>query len=458
MAASATQFHPATTSEIVRLVDRITFGASRPALEQAESMGYEAFIDWQLDNESIDDGPLEALLAEHLPTLFLSTDELAELVRDSDNPQRIFRELVTGTLIRQAFSQQQLYQRMVEFWSDHFSVAAAAGVSGLLKAVEDREVIRPLAMGRFERLLQADARSPAMLYYLDNFNSTAEGPNENYARELLELHTLGVDGGYSEADIKETARIFTGWTIRRPASFRFNPRTHDWGAKHVLGHHFAPAGEAEGTRLLNVLASHQATARHIATKLARRFVADQPPEALIEDVVDEFLASGGNTRAVLRRLLLHPITREQPALKLRRPNEFVLGVLRSLEARPDGRLLRELFEGLRSAGHVPFAWPAPDGYPDVSSYWQSTTGFLMRFNGAAGWSRRLGLRSAVLREAMRINDPPRQTEHLIGALVPEGLAPERRAVLDSYAESLPSRERPIAVAAWLLASPTAQWR
>ena len=190
---------------------------------------------------------------------------------------------------------------MVEFWSNHFSIYQDNGPLRLLKIADDREVIRPHALGRFRDLLHASAKSPAMLYYLDNYRSYRDGPNENYARELLELHCLGVDGGYDEQDVSETARTFTGWSIDRNddiGRFRFYPQLHDDGAKTVLGLDIpAGLGVAGGERLLDHLAGQTATADFIAFKLCRRFVADQPDPALVAEVSETF----GSAAAIYRR-------------------------------------------------------------------------------------------------------------------------------------------------------------
>jgi uncharacterized protein (DUF1800 family) len=313
-------------------------------------------------------------------------------------------------------------------------------------------------MGRFAELLQADARSPAMLYYLDNASNTAEGPNENYARELLELHTLGVDGGYSETDIKETARVFTGWTIRQPAYFEFDPSTHDWGDKRVLGYDIEASGVAEGESLLQRLAEHPSTARFIATKLARRFVADLPGPAVVDATADAFVASGGDVRSTLRALLLHPEVVAQMRLKLKRPNEFTAGVLRKLRPDPGQDVLGAIYESLSAAGQVPFGWPAPDGYPDEQAHWQSTSGFLMRFNSAYAWTARLAQGSPVLRAAAAVERVTEQAEILVDALRPEGITPRTRRIMLRYANGLSEDERPAALAAWLLSGPEAQWR
>lgn len=443
---------------LVRLANRVTYGANRRLLEAVEFFGYEGFVEWQLDDEALDDSELEGLLESILPTLTMSTQALYEHVFEDENFGAPQRDLLIATLVRRTFSPRQLFERMVEFWSDHFSVPANDLPVALFKFSEDRDLIRKRAMGRFETLLQGDAKSPAMLYYLDNFSNTAEGPNENYARELLELHTMGIDGGYTEQDIKEVARVFTGWSIRLPGEFAFNDFSHDWSAKQVFGQTIQPTGFEEGVLVLSMLAEQPSTARHIATKLAQRFVTDLPDEQLVDDVTDTFISSSGDTRATLRRLLLHPLVSEGMAIKFKRPNEFVSGLARTLETELTEQSLLATFQTLSSAGQTPFGWPAPDGYPDNRQYWQSTNGMVTRFNAAAAWTEQLGAQSAVLREAAAIEQPIAQIEFLADTLRPQGMEPASRRRMLRYANRLSAAERPAALAAWLLSGPEAQWR
>ena len=444
--------------ELARLVDRVTFGVDGAGLDIADAAGYEGYVEWQLDHESIDDSELEAILSSFLPTLDMSAAELAEHVFEQENFGAPLRDLTVATLIRQVFSPRQLYERMVEFWSDHFNAPALSEIGGFFKLLEDSDTIRPLAMTSFGQLLAADAKSPAMLYYLDNYNNTAEGPNENYARELLELHTLGVDGGYTEDDIKETARIFTGWSIQQPADFVFYPDAHDPGTKHVLGHAFEGTGLDEGETLLAMLADSEATARFLVTKLARRFSADIPEVELVDAGVDAYLNSSGDIRETLRSLLLHPRLRQQAPLKFKRPNEVAAGILRGLQTELDGDALGALFAALATAGQQPFVWPAPDGYPDRRDYWQSTVGFQMRFNSAFSWAREFGSKSAVIREAEQRDNLMEQAEFLVSELQPKGISRLAMRRLLNHAHHFEPSEQPAALAGWLLASPEGQWR
>jgi len=443
---------------LVRLANRITYGANRRLLQTVEALGYEGFVESQLDDEAIDDSELEALLQSILPTLSMSRQALYDHVFEDENFGAPQRDLLIATLIRRTFSPRQLFERMVEFWSDHFSVPANDLPVALFKFTEDRDLMRTQAMGNFETLLQRDARSPAMLYYLNNFNNTVEGPNENYARELLELHTLGVDGGYTEGDIKEIARVFTGWSIRLPGEFEFRYFSHDWQPKQVFGQQIEPTGLDEGEFVLSTLASHPSTARHVVTRLARRFSADIPAPQLIDDVADAFVSTSGDIKETLRSLLLHPLVAEAATIKFKRPNEFMAGLTRALESELSEQSLVASFEMLDSAGHLPFAWPAPDGYPDRREYWQSSNGLLARFNAAAAWTEQLAPQSGVLQQAAAIDNPIEQIDFLAEALRPEGMAPATRRRMLRYANRLGEQERPAALAAWLLSGPEAQWR
>jgi uncharacterized protein (DUF1800 family) len=373
-------------NELVHLLSRISYGLRHEDLEIARGMGHEAYVDWQLAYQDIDDRALESALAGALPTLSMSLQQLVALAQDPQSRGVPFAELVVATLARAVSSPRQLYEVMVEFWSNHLSVNGSDGLVGLLKAWEDRDVIRRHALGRFVDLLKADARSPAMLVYLDNVSNTKDGPNENYARELLELHTLGVDGGYTEEDVREAARIFTGWTLRPgTGAFTFEPRRHDSGAKTVLGMTFpAGGGIEEGDALLELLAAHPSTALFIAAKLVRRFVADDPPASLVETVASAFTSHGGYIPAVVRTLLLSDEFSAARDVKLKRPFDLAASLLRSTAATVTAAGYRSLFATLGALGHVPFTWPSPDGFPDRAEHWTSSSALLGRWNLALG--------------------------------------------------------------------------
>ena len=281
------------------------------------------------------------------------------------------RDLVGATQYRACFSPRQLYEVMVEFWSNHFSIQLINGFEPVLKPEDDARVIRPHALGNFRDLLFASAKSGAMIYYLDNFLNTAEAPNENYARELLELHTMGVDGGYSEQDIKEVARCFTGWTLDfNTAEFSFVPFFHDDDPKVVLGQSIpAGGGISDGETVLDLIAAHPSTARFVATKLCRRFISDQPAPGVIDRVADAFRLSNGDIRVTLEALFVSDEFLLTADSKLSRPLEFLGQAVRSLD--PDLGLPGDggewLFGVASVLGQLPFYWPTPDGYPDTAS-------------------------------------------------------------------------------------------
>jgi uncharacterized protein (DUF1800 family) len=387
--------------DVSHLVSRTSFGLTATEVERARAMGYEAYLDEQLDPASLDASELENALTERLPTLSMSLPDLVEHAREPEGRRQIYREFVFATLYRAMVSPRQLYEVMVEFWGNHFSVFSLDGPLRVLKGWEDRTVMRPHALGSFAELLHADAKSPAMLYYLDNISNVKDGPNENYARELLELHTLGVDGGYTEQDVQETARIFTGWgLVPRDGRFRFYPGRHDYGAKEVLGRHFPGGrGVSEGERLLDLLASHDATAAFVAAKLCRRFVADDPPQSVVDRVAESFRSSGGDVRAVLRTLFLSDEFLAAKDSKLKRPIDYVVSVLRAADPTISERGYRAMYETLRRLGQVPYGWPAPDGFPDTSGYWVGTSTQLER------WRFALGIADGTLEQLFQLSPP-----------------------------------------------------
>lgn len=382
-------FAPGERDAVSTILSRITFGATPDLYERVQQIGVEAFIEEQLNPESIADEPGEAAAVSY-PLLQASAAELFENYGPDNDGGLVamYRTIIGGTLMRAFRSERSLYELMVDFWSNHFNIYIRSGPAIFLKIPDDREVIRAHAMGRFRDLLGASAHSPAMLFYLDNVSSTGEAPNENYARELLELHTLGVNGGYSEQDVQDVARVFTGWSIVAPRAalrggrageFQFYAPLHDNGTKTVLGHPIAPAGEAEGERVLDILAAHPSTAHFLSTKLVRRFVADTPPEALVERVAQTYLSTDGDIRAMLRTIVASDeFWNAGP--KLKRPLEYTIGLLRALNYQVGNQAVfeRAIGELLNRMGQVPFSWPAPDGYPDTGDYWRQ--GLLVRWN------------------------------------------------------------------------------
>jgi uncharacterized protein (DUF1800 family) len=318
------------------------------------------------------------------------------------NPQMVVTELQRAKLLRAVYSERQLFEMMVDFWENHFSIFANKDDDRYLLTSYDRDTIRPIAMGRFRDLLGATAHSPAMLFYLDNWRSSVPRPyaatkdkpagvdggfNENYARELMELHTLGVDGGYTQRDVQEVARCFSGWTIQKPNEqglFLYRPGLHDDGEKIVLGHRILPGGGmADGERVLDILATHPATARFIATKLARRFISDEPPQSVIDRAAAVFLKTDGSIRETLRAVVTSPEFFSTTAYraKMRSPFEYVAAAMRALNAETDGD--RPVLDAIGRMGQPVFGRITPDGYADRADQWLSSGAMIARFNFAS---------------------------------------------------------------------------
>ncbi|HWL92872.1 MAG TPA: DUF1800 domain-containing protein [Phycisphaerae bacterium] len=366
------------------LVDRITFGWTPEEQNQADSLGYHEYLERQLDYHSIDDSAMEARLES-----YEMLDYIPYHMHNLVNVSVAYRQLYEATILRAVQSKRQLYQRMVEFWTDHFNINLFSGECAWIKNWDDKNVIRVHALGSFRELLSASMHSACMLHYLNNELSVWWGPNENYARELMELHTLGVDGGYTQQDVVEVARCLTGWDFHRPDNydrqmFRFAANHHDFDAKTVLGHAI-PAGQGieDGEMVCDILASHPSTARYLATKLCRKFWSENPPVTLIDAVTATYTATDGDIKAMLRTLF----TTLDPSLagpKFKRPFHLVVSALRATKASYETTGAEPsvaLFNRLANMGHLPFNWAPPDGYPDRADFWVGSP--LTRWNFAA---------------------------------------------------------------------------
>ncbi|MCZ6906151.1 MAG: DUF1800 domain-containing protein [Deltaproteobacteria bacterium] len=403
---------------ITHFLNRVTYGPRPGDVERVQKIGLQRYLDQQLKPETIPDRRLEKRLAG-LKTLSLSSSELLErfppkgrrkMISGGRRPRHIIFELQAAKLLRAVYSNRQLYEVMADFWMNHFNVFAFKGADKWLITAYEQETIRPHSLGRFHDLLLATAQSPAMLFYLDNWLSVSvkagrqiqrrrsrrgitkpnprRGLNENYAREILELHTLGVDGGFTQRDVEEVARCFTGWTIWKPwreGKFHFDPRLHDRGEKHVLGVRIPPGrGIEDGMQVIDLLARHPSTARFIATKLLRRFVSDDPSPPMISKIANAFQGSGGDIRSVVRTLVESPgfLAPTTYRAKVKKPLELVSSALRALGAETDQ--VRPLLRFLMRMGEPLFLARPPTGYPDVGTSWIGSDALLTRINFAIG--------------------------------------------------------------------------
>ena len=531
--------------QIAQALSRLTFGARPGDADRVRAMGVDRWIDAQLHPERLRDSATDAFLA-HYPTLSLSSAAIYEqfppagllravarrdsmqragrttladslqLLQQARRSNRFVAELTSSRVARAVMSERQLQEVMVDFWENHFTVFAGKGQTRWYLTSYDRDVIRPNALGHFRGLLGAVAKSPAMLFYLDNAQSVADstrstlrpragnrepgtgnrtvsgrqfgrrgprqlagsgasvpgspfpvparrrpqGLNENYARELMELHTLGVDGGYTQKDVIEVARALTGWSIRPPrqllmqaqdprvrrfaerapssgaGEFVFRPEVHDAETKVVLGHTLKSGrGIEDGEEVLDILARHPSTARFIARKLAVRFVSDQPPQALVDRAAATYMRTDGDIREVVRTIVTSPefFSRAAFRAKVKSPFEVVVSTMRALDAPPDptprtAQLVSRL-------GQPIFGHQAPNGWPETSEPWMNTGAILNRINfGMAAAANRVpGASLDRWPDATRLRAAPRaeQVDGVIASLLGGHASRETREILTS---------------------------
>src|SRR5438445_4310331 len=434
----------------LHVLNRLAYGPRPGEIERVARAGVLRWIDAQLTPDKIDDNDLarrerEFAVLEYdrgdLATLYAEVQRarqerkrMGDTAADKpdDSPvalkgRRLAAQFQQLAVVRAALSERQLYEVMVDFWTNHFNVYFAKGADRFLTPDYIEHTIRRHAMGAFEDLLIATAQSPAMLFYLDNWESVAPGAtppqamrlqarplfgrrpplfppprdrvptdsmrqraprgiNENYARELLELHTLGVDGGYDQRDVIEVARIFTGWSIKRPqqgGDFEFHDWAHDTGDKQVLGVEFARGhGMDEGIRLLKLLANHPATMHHVSRKLCQRFVNDDPPDGCVDDAVAAWQRTHGDIREVLRTIFQGPDfwAATNVRTKVKTPLEFVVSAMRAVAAEPDTS--PRLAQVVARLGEPLYLHVAPDGYPEREDAWVNSGALLDRMNAA----------------------------------------------------------------------------
>lgn len=537
--------------KILHVLNRLGYGARPGDVEKVRQMGVEKYIELQLNPEKIDDQAVDTRL-KGLNTLSMTSQELvraypqpkllnegkkAKLNEDAPNsdnkndnkaarlekkrdrlgideseimgkPGEILMQLTQQQILRSIYSDRQLNEVMVDFWTNHFNIFWAKQADKYLLTEYIQEVIRPNAMGNFGEILKATAHSPAMLVYLDNWlsvdpnanqklqnqreqlrerlqemkerrnqgnlnnnrqrpfgegrlgsrrnqlpdsmpNQSANaqrplptenpklagqgknrGLNENYARELMELHTLGVDGGYTQKDVTEVARCLTGWTIRRigdeGTEFFFNERMHDNGEKIVLGQKISGGSQQDGEKVLELLIKHPSTAKFIATKLTRRFVSDNPPKSLVDKVASNFTKTNGDIKSMLRTIFTSPefFERENYQSKVKSPLGLVVSALRTVDAETNVGL--QIMGALNKMGQPLFLCQPPTGYGDTADKWVNTASLIERLNFGIALSENkiIGTTTSLLRNNS-VNSVEQLIELVIKGKVDE---PTRRAL------------------------------
>ena len=499
---------------ILHALNRLAYGPRPSEVERIRQMGLEKWMEQQLNPASIDDSSLDTRLAGYA-TLRMSSQQLVdsypqpnqaakqqglttqefkrqrqtqarqrlEQIKDSgevdsarlqlariQGPQRIVAELTLAKLTRAMYSERQLNEVMADFWFNHFNVFAGKGADKWLLTSYERDAIRPHTLGKFQDLLLATAKSPAMLFYLDNWLSADpvasermqqelaqhrrrfqgmfggakpqqkqdRGLNENYGREVMELHTLGVDGGYTQQDVIQMARCLTGWTVRAPRrnpEFFFDERIHAQGPKVVLGRTFNYGGMRDGEEALRVLARHPSTAKFISTELARHFVADAPPPALVDRMAQSFLLSDGDIRTVMRTMIYSPEfwSRAAYRAKVKTPFELAASAARALGA--DVSVPLPVAQWVGRMGEPLYLCQPPTGYSDKAETWVNTGALLNRLNFAltlsSGRMPGTNVDLATVLGADASTDPHAALSRALEVFLGGQVAPQTRSTLEA---------------------------
>lgn len=438
------------------VMNRLAFGPLPGDLTALRSRGFAKHLEEQLGADETEDAVLNFQLSR-LDVLRVSAAELRDLPEGE-----VARQLRQATLLRMLYSKWQLRERMVDFWTNHFNIHAEKGDNAYRKPTDDLLVIRKHALGKFSDLVRASAKSAAMLGYLNNDVNKKGVPNENYARELMELHTMGVHGGYTQQDIKEVARCLTGWTVedrkilRRltddgPSDavgtgvdkFAFRSSDHDANPKIVLGRKISAEGSSEGDQVIDIVSHHPATADFICGKLCRYFLGDERHPAHAA-AAKAFLSSDGDIKTVLRAILTEEnLKTARPLAK--RPIDFLASAIRSVGAESDGGKAIQVH--LEKMGQPLFGWPMPDGYPDKTAAW--TGSLLARWNFA--WALANGHLGGTWYDADRVMGREEMLAHGKGA---------KRAMstLGPGDDPASQKKEGVAILAAALSAPEFQWR
>ena len=503
----------AADQQIIHALNRLTFGARPGDVQKVRSMGLDKWVDLQLHPDRIDDSSLQKFL-DHYSVMKQDQNNLLrefnqgqrerrlakreagdsgmrqarrmdpDLQQIAQNRRRMMGELQSSRVAHAVAGNRQLEEVMTDFWLNHFNVFAQKGAPEPYYLAEyERDVIRPHSLGKFRDLLESVAKSPAMLFYLDNARSMADttrprlasinrnprrllradpdmrqrlnqlrngGLNENYGRELLELHTLGVDGGYSQQDVINVARALTGWTIRPPAAgggFIFRPEMHDAGEKIVLGHKLkANRGIEDGEDVLDIVSRHPSTAKYIAAKLARRFISDNPPQAVVDRAAQVFMKSDGDIREVVRAIITSNefYSRQAFRSKVKSPFEVVVSAMRAMNAAPDST--PRTAQMIAYLGQPIYGHQAPNGWPETGDAWMNTGAILNRINfGMAAAANRIpgaNVRSIPGIDSLGAASRQKQVDAVVSVLLGGSVSPDTRAVLMSGENPLLANAKP----------------
>lgn len=443
-----------TPQGALHVLNRLGFGPRPGEVDQVLAQGVGNWIARQFNPQTIPEPAALISQLSALPTLTASDGELyrrqAMLNRDKSDggkeakrefDKNVITEAATARLDRAILSDRQLQEVLVGFWFNHFNVFRGKGLDHVWVGTFESESIRPYVFGTFRTLLEATARHPAMLYYLDNWQNSAPGSsvqrgkelglNENYARELMELHTLGVDGGYSQQDVTELARILTGWGLRdrsesgpyrwkREADYTlaFDPKRHDYGDKTLLGHVIHGEGWKEVEKALDILCASPATAHHLSFQLAQYFVADNPDPKLVDQMAKAYLSSGGNLSIVMLTMIQSPVfwAPETIGHKFKTPFEYSVSALRATQVVPAN--MQHVMAFLNQLGQPIYGIETPDGYKQVESAWLNPDSMARRLSFATmiGSGRLADQRFEVSDVSLRSVMPPAlspQTEQVL---------------------------------------------
>ena len=391
-AAGGSSFVP--TDANLHLLRRTTYGITPRLQRDIANLGRTRWLDQQLDPTSISDAYVEDFIAQRLPNLTMSVQEAYETYGGSWD---LMMDLGKASILRAGWSRRQLFEVMVDFWSNHLNITNPHEGCWWSRHDYDRRVIRRHAMGKFSDMLRGSALHPAMMMYLNNAESTKDNPNENYGREILELHSVGVDGGYGEQDMRQSTLVLTGYGISwDTGTFEYHAWDHHTGPVSVMGWSHANAGANQGYDValdyIDYLAHHPSTATRIATKLCQRFVSDVAPPALVDSLAQVYLDQDTAIVPVLRALFASAAFKGSIGQKVRRPFQDVIATMRVLGIQPDKRGadgLEGLYWMIEGLGDVPMGWIPPNGYPDYADAWRSAGITLGRWNMhvgmASGW-------------------------------------------------------------------------